>query len=425
MSRSTADPRTRRRAFGLALLATVLATLAGLFLGCGDDDPAGLGGDLRTPPDTLRVLEIRDVAVDTVFHIPVVLGRSPVAQLGHQLAYSAHVLLAYDIPTRVVDGTDTLRLDTAQLVVKIDSLGAAPFTGSMRLRLREVAGSARDWSPDSLRAVLPPLQEPPLAPDTVLAGSALANRPVTLTFDVDLQSVDGFDGARAAGTPLAVNVALQFVDFPAPGEGFLEFPFRTASGTHAAQLLGFENGVTNAIATVDPVRQMPVVTFGSYDPGTKLVASDGHPLHSWLRFAPLRDHLPDSALVHVAELVLTPVEPAAGTHFGAAQQLGIVVPANRDSLFTRNTNRRALAFSTVFAGITPGAPITPVVIAVTPYVFDLQEGTVEDNGMILRLSNEGTKVRHFEFHGGQAPLDVRPRLRIVYSVPARFEGGGG
>ena len=47
-----------------------------------------------------------------------------------------------------------------------------------------------------------------------------------------------------------------------------------------------------------------------------------------------------------------------------------------------------------------------------------------NRGMILRLSNEGTKARHFEFYGtGAANAAVRPRLRIVYGMPARFEGG--
>jgi len=49
---------------------------------------------------------------------------------------------------------------------------------------------------------------------------------------------------------------------------------------------------------------------------------------------------------------------------------------------------------------------------------------VPNRGMILRLSNEGTKARHFEFYGSAAAdSTVRPRLRIVYSMPARFEGG--
>jgi hypothetical protein len=416
MSRSTIDRRTWRRAGGLVALAA-------LILGCGDDDPTGLGGDLRTPPDTLHVVEIRGVAADTVYHVPVVLGRSPVGQLGQQLAYSAHLLFAFETPTRVVDGADTLGLDTAQLVVHVDSLGTAPFTGAMRLRLQEVADPGREWSPDSLREALPPLQEPPVARDTVLVGSALAGRPVTLTFDIDLASIDGFAAARAAGSAVTVNVALRFESFVAPGEGFLEVPFTTANGRAAAQLIGFANGVTNAIATVDPQRRMPVVSFGAYDPGTRLAVSDGHLLHSWLRFGSVRDSLPDEALVQYAELVLTPVESTDGTNFGTSQDLGVMIPASLDSVFTLGTNRRGLAFSTDFTGITPGTPITPVAIPVTVYIFDIQEGNVEDTGMILRLSNEGTKVRHFEFYGGEAGLDRRPRLRIVYSLPAPFEGG--
>jgi hypothetical protein len=62
-----------------------------------------------------------------------------------------------------------------------------------------------------------------------------------------------------------------------------------------------------------------------------------------------------------------------------------------------------------------------VVIPVTEYLFDEQEGNVVNRGMILRLSNEGTKARHFEFYGPLATdAAKRPRLRILYGMPADF-----
>ncbi|MFQ5600729.1 MAG: hypothetical protein ACE5G2_09245 [Candidatus Krumholzibacteriia bacterium] len=49
--------------------------------------------------------------------------------------------------------------------------------------------------------------------------------------------------------------------------------------------------------------------------------------------------------------------------------------------------------------------------------------TVEHHGMLLRLSNEGTKARHFEFYGSAEPDSaLRPRVRIIYGMPADFEG---
>jgi hypothetical protein len=415
MNLPIADPRTWRR-------LTVLLLAAVWLFGCGEEDPTGLGRDQRTPPDSLRVLEIRSLDSTLVYHTPVALGRSPVAQVGARLAYTAHVLYAFRIPTRVVSDGDTLRLDTARLFVRTDSLGEAPFAGSMRVGLREVAPQGRAWHPDSIQSVLPPLDTADvIAPDVVLVGSAIANRVAELAFDLTLPNVIGYAAADAAGESLDVNVALVFDQFVGSGAGFLEIPATRTTGASSADIQGFQSGDLEEIFTATPLRRRALVEFdsGAFTPGDKLVASDGHPLHSYLRFDPLRSFLPDSAVVHVAELVLTQVDSADGTSFGEVPSLGLIIPPSRDSILARATNRRSLAFSAV----PPAAPGSQVTIPVTAYVFDLQEGNVEELGMILRLASEGTKVRHLEFYGPQTP-GRGPLLRIVYGFPADFEGGG-
>lgn len=400
----------------------VAALLLGWLLGCGNDDPTGVGRDLRTPTGTLYVVELDSVASDTVYAQPAWLDQTPLGQVGSRFPYTAHVLYAFQVPTRVVQGADTFRLDTANLVLRADSLLAAPFTGSMRLGLLEVAPSARGWRADSLMNELPALEPDELAPDTVLTGSALANHALRLTFALRLSRVADYQAVRDTGGTLEVNVALRFEGFDPGGRGFLELPFRDTAGSETAQLIGFSNEQTAAIAAVVPAKRRALVDFDeTYTPGTKLAVSDGYRLHSYLRFGPFRGpgRLPDSALVHLAELVLTQVDSLDGTSFGSGPQLGVIVPRDTDSLYTINENRRALAFSAALVAL----PRTQVTIPVTAYAFDVQEGTVPDRGLILRLSNEGTKARHFEFYGGAAADSLRPRLRLVFSLPAPFEGG--
>jgi hypothetical protein len=76
-----------------------------------------------------------------------------------------------------------------------------------------------------------------------------------------------------------------------------------------------------------------------------------------------------------------------------------------------------LSFSTALDNV-PGGQVS---LNVTAYMLDQQERSVENSGMILRLSNEGSKVRHFEYHGVEDPDPaVRPRIRVYYGLPADF-----
>ena len=401
-----------RHAAGLVAAAAAAAYL----LGCGDDTLTGLGSDRRTHPDSLRTLEITTIDLDSVYPVPVSLGRSSVAQIGAQFPYRSHILLDFRIPTlSVVDG-DSLRLDTATLLVRSDSLLQAPFTGAMRIGLQEVAEDARGWSADSLLdssiVVLPPLDPEPLARDTVLVGAELANKSAQLRFQIDLAQVADYDSVRTAGGTLEVNVALVFEAFETAGEGFLTVPFKE-------QLIGFSNDQVEAIATVSPRRGRSVVELDpTYTPGPKLVVSDGFRWHSFVQFDSLRNFLPDSALIFRADLVLTVVDSLDGSSFGIGPTLGVIVP---DTLAFTNpaTNLRTISFR---GPLTPVA-LSTVIVPITPYVFDQQEGRVPNRGMILGLPLEGVQVRHFEFYGSAAADSLRPRLKVVWGFPAPFEGG--
>ena len=406
-----------RKLSGRWLVAGLLAA----FFGCGDDDPTTLGGGTRTPPGPLQDTILAVVRTDTVFPVPIALGSTPIGQLGFQLAYTSHILLDYSLPTQTVRGVDTLRLDTATLILRTDSLVLVPFTGTMRIRLLEVAAAGRGWSPDSAITSLPMLEMDALARDTLLTDSTTVGHLNKIEFAIDLARVEGYQAARDSGKALDVNVAVKFEGFePAGGKGFLEVRLRDGDRNPTTQLIGFSNDDATAIATVLPAKQTPVVVYDTtYNPGNNLVVSDGFRQHTFLQFAPLSTVLPESALVHRAELRLTMVDSTAGTSFGASELIGIIVPADTTAAtrFSLATNNRVFGF---FARLTtfPGIEVS---ILVTSYAFDLQEGTVTDNGMILRLSNEGTKARHFEFYGGAAPDSLRPRLYVVYSRPSEFE----
>jgi hypothetical protein len=416
----------RRWLFGLAITAAFGAWL----IGCGGDNPTSVGSDTRSVPDSLRSVDLTAVRTDSVFALPGSLGRSTVGQIGQQFPYTSGLLVAFRIPTRTFaanhGSVDTLHVDELNLVFATDSLLVAPFTGTMTIGVQEVAPAARGWAAaafvDSLLLHVPTLEPEAIAADTLLAGSSLANHPGKFTFKLRPSFLAGWDSVRTRGDSLNVNLVVKFRNFAGPGRGFLEIPLRTRVGTLAGTLNGFSAASNTAIVSAAPVRSRPVVEFDpSYSPGTKLVVSDGYRMHTYLRFASLRTApLPESALVYRADLILTQVDTLTGTSFGTTPSFGAVIPADTVKIYRDSTALRGLAFKTLLVAV-PGAHTT---LAVTPYVFDIQEKHVPDLGMILRLSNEGSKVRHFEFYGSAAldPL-VRPRLRIVYSLPARFERG--
>lgn len=406
-----------------ACLAAAGLGAALLALACGEDEPTGLGSGFRDTPDTLRTVDFFDVLTDSVFAVPVSLGRSPVGQIGRRFPYTAHLLYVFDLPTRAIVEGDTLSTDTATLVVRTDSLLQAPFRGTMRLGLREVSLAARAWEDTTILSGLPAVDADELGPDVVLADSQLVNRVTRLSFALNLSRIEGFAAARDSGRVVEVHAALVFQGFAAAGErGFLEIPFQDAAGNPTAQVVAFSNEQTAAIATVTPRtgRRRSVVDFDpAYSPGSRLVVSDGYRLHSYLRFAPLGRALPESAVVHRADLYLTLADTLAGDSFGSGPAFGVMVPSDSTKIFERSENERAFArgFTAPLEAV-PGA-VAP--LQVTLYAYDIQEGRVQDRGMLLRLSNEGTKARHFEFFGSAAADSLRPRLRIVYGLPSRFE----
>lgn len=421
---------TRAAARRHALALVTLLALGAWLLGCGEDNPTDLGSSTRTPPDTLRSVVINGTRTDSVFYIAATLGHSPTAQIGQQFVYTANVLVAFKVPAfklEVVNGVvDTLRAQDFRLSFQTDSLSAQPFTGGMRLALLEVAPTDRGWTRaamiDSPIVAMPTLEPDALAPDTLVAGIDLANHVGRFAFVLQENRIAGWDTIATPGDSVEVNAAIQFSGFTGGGRGFLEFPFADLRGNARIQLNGFDAGRSTAVVTGVPFRVRDVVVFDpNYNPGTNVVASDGHRLHTYLQFPDVRTAVPESAIIHLAELILTQTDTTAGTSFGTSQQIGVVIPTDTTKIYTDSTAARGLAFSSPLVSPVPG---TEVAITITLYVFDQQEGRVPNRGMILRLSNEGTKARHFEFYGtGAANPAVRPRLRIIYGMPARFEGG--
>jgi hypothetical protein len=308
---------------------------------------------------------------------------------------------------------DSIALSAGRVGIDMTQVGEF-FSGTMRIALREIAPEARDWSIDSVLTGVPELTDAIIAAPETLRSEDLGEG-ARLEFIIDLAQLADFDSVMAnEDSLLEVNVALLFDGFESGGPGFVEYPYLDASNIETAS---FNATYDDVIELVVPDRRLTVVEFDTtYSPGTNLVASDGWRLHSFINFADVSTVLPESAFVERADLILVQAD-----FFGWLREFGVMVPSDSvliDStlVFSEAENTRALAFSTSI----PAADGT-LKIEVTRYLFDQQEGSVVNRGMLLRLSNEGTSARHFEFYGPRDAMpERRPRIQIIYGLPADF-----
>ena len=420
-----------RRWLGAAILAGLVALLA---LGC-EDDPTRVGSDLRSPPDTVMAIDLL-VVEDSVFSLPVSLRSSATGQIGAQGPYTSQILYDFRLPSFIVDEGDTLTLDDGNLRIDVNRTTLAPFTGAMRLGVREVEVASRTWSSDAVYSSTVFTRLPPLRPDVVagedtIAGTDLMLNEPRIVVDFDVHSLVDYDSVVADRQTLEVNVALLFLGFTGGGPGFVDFQQITALNAPLPRFVATYVGTatTGVERSLAPARQLVVVEFDStYSPGTNWVVSDAHRFHTYLEFSDLdrlRAQLPEEAFVLRADLLL--VQAARGdTIFGTGPNIGISVPssavdADSTLVYSVDENNRGLERESETA-LTP-SPGSLVTINVTTELA-LQQEVKPNRGMILRLSNEGTRARHFEFHGtAAADTTLRPHLRLVFGLPADFGEG--
>jgi len=211
-----------RRWLGAAILAGLVALLA---LGC-EDDPTHVGSDLRSPPDTVMAIDLL-VVEDSVFSLPVSLRSSITGQIGAQGPYTSQILYDFRVPSFVVDEGDTLSLDDGNFRIDLTQVTQAPFTGAMRLGMREVEIAARIWSSDAVYDNTVLTRLPQLRPDVVAGEDTIAGTDLTLSeprivVEFDVHSLVDYDSVVASRQTLEVNVALLFLGFTSGGPGNVE-----------------------------------------------------------------------------------------------------------------------------------------------------------------------------------------------------------
>ncbi len=145
---------------------------------------------------------------------------------------------------------------------------------------------------------------------------------------------------------------------------------------------------------------------------SNLIISDGYVRRIYFKL-PL-DQLGEHSAVHSARVRLYLVP---GSTLGSAPNLIVFIPASSDP--TDDKFKDGQLVTTVI--YQPSADY--VEFTMTNAIALMLQGTLENNGVVVRYDAENTQVRQVEFYDSSAPEELRPRLFITTSTPAEFDPG--
>ncbi|HXV14340.1 MAG TPA: hypothetical protein VEC56_09050 [Candidatus Krumholzibacteria bacterium] len=143
---------------------------------------------------------------------------------------------------------------------------------------------------------------------------------------------------------------------------------------------------------------------------SNLVVSDGFVRRIHLRI-PL-DQLPERSAVHNARVRLYLVP---GSTLGSNPNLVVFIPASDDPTSTEFLTGQ-LVTATSFQ-----ASADYVEFAMTNAIALILQGTLANNGIVVRFDAENSELRQVQFYGSSAPDSLRPRVFITSSTPADFD----
>lgn len=143
---------------------------------------------------------------------------------------------------------------------------------------------------------------------------------------------------------------------------------------------------------------------------SNLVVSDGFVRRMYFR-VPF-DQLQEDAAIHNARVRIHMV---AGSAMGGDPNLIVFIPEsdNPDSEDFRD-GQLVTAISFLPSG-------DFIEFALTNAVALTLQGTLEDNGVVIRFDAENSALRQVQFYGSDAPDSLRPRLYVTSSTPADFD----
>ena len=141
-----------------------------------------------------------------------------------------------------------------------------------------------------------------------------------------------------------------------------------------------------------------------------LVISDGYVRR--IHFKLPLDRLTDRSAVHSARVRLYIVP---GSTLGTSPNLIVFIPKSSDPTSVDFTQGQLVTT------VKYQASADYMEFTATNAIALMLQGTLDNNGFVVRYDAENSKLRQVEFYGSNAPDSLRPRLLITSSTPADFD----
>ena len=378
-------PRVRRSRFGRAALVAAAIAVA---LSCSSDPDGPVGSDLD------------------------LLGSEPGEVFQDTIAVFADTVFQYNSMIATGTGLDFGRTSgyTRAIIVNISYTGAAQYAGltvagaDLRLLASDITGSfpARFYRLREGYAEgdsLPMLDTLAVIRDPESGSIERSLQTFPAEYPLPPELVQGWIRGDTVRTAIAVIYTDDVNDRIAT------FKSRENAEDKPQIRVNFVGGISHTFyASADAIFVRPTATTSN------LIISDGY-----VRRVPFRvrlDELAEESAVHTARVRFHIVP---GSVLGTSTNAIIYVPNSPDPASEDFLIGQRVTNVAIFDGD------ETVEFPLTNSIFLTLQGSIEDNGFVMRFENENTEVRQVEFYGTSAPDTLRPRVFITSSTPATYD----
>ncbi|MCI0451247.1 MAG: hypothetical protein L0Z51_02515 [Candidatus Latescibacteria bacterium] len=385
----------RRWATRAGRVAVFVFALAAFIAACSSDPLSQLGSDndlINSTPGVI-VQDTLELFADTVLTYYTALAADTVLEFGRVSGYQRTMVITNPFLT----ASDHAAKTVASAVLR---LTASDVDGAFPARFYRVAQTYAEGDSiptlDTLEVVVDP--------DTGSPNRTLQTIPREYPLPPAL--VEGWIRDEIERTSLAVVYTDDVTDRIAT------FKARQADGSDKYRAQVFVNFVGGTSATFrcsdDATYVRPTTTTSN------LIVSDGYVRRVHLR-VPF-DQLPPGSAVHNARVRLYLVP---GSTLGSNPNLIVFIPESDDPASEEFLTGQ-LVTATSFQASADYLEFT-----MTNAVALTLQGTLADNGIVIRFDAENSELRQVQFYGSSAPDSLRPRIYITTSTPADFDPPGG
>lgn len=377
------------RASRVADFFVVLAAVA--VASCSSDPPSPLGSEDDLIGSTPGVIFEDTIAAfaDTTLQYNTCIAQDIVLQLGRESGYQRSMVLQVSFDGATTDAGKVV--DEAFLRITPSSI-----TGSFPARFY------RQPEPYAEGDSLPSLDTLSVLVDPTTGSPNRTMQVLPRDYPISTALVQGW----IRGDSLRTAIAIVYNDDV--NDGTATFHSSEATSDRPTLQVNFVGGTSTSYKVNADCSFIRAATTTP-----DLTVSDGDVRRTYFRI-PL-DSLTERSAIHNARVRLNLVP---GSVLGGSLNLIVFIPATDDV-----TSNEFLAGQLVTAtSFTAGD--TYVEFAMTNAISLMLQGTLENNGVVVRFDAENSQLRQVHFYGSSAPDNLRPRIFVTSSTPADFHPPG-